>query len=70
MLPGLIYIVILAILHFRLKGIGEYVNVRTGIPCFLHPTSALFGMGFMPDYVVRFLNLNGTFKIFCRKGLP
>ncbi|CAD6196354.1 unnamed protein product [Caenorhabditis auriculariae] len=36
----------------RLKGIGEYVNVRTGIPCFLHPTSALFGMGFMPDYVV------------------
>ncbi|GMT21216.1 hypothetical protein PFISCL1PPCAC_12513 [Pristionchus fissidentatus] len=35
----------------RLKGIGEYVNVRTGIPCFLHPTSALFGMGFMPDYV-------------------
>ncbi|VBB29066.1 unnamed protein product [Acanthocheilonema viteae] len=36
----------------RLKGIGEYVNVRTGIPCFLHPTSALFGMGYMPDYVV------------------
>ncbi|VDN52282.1 unnamed protein product [Dracunculus medinensis] len=36
----------------RLKGIGEYVNVRTGIPCFLHPTSALFGMGFTPDYVV------------------
>jgi len=36
----------------RLKGIGEYVNLRTGIPCFLHPTSALFGMGFTPDYVV------------------
>ncbi|VDM39928.1 unnamed protein product [Toxocara canis] len=36
----------------RLKGIGEYVSVRTGIPCFLHPTSALFGMGYMPDYVV------------------
>uniref|UniRef100_A0A914EJD5 RNA helicase n=1 Tax=Acrobeloides nanus TaxID=290746 RepID=A0A914EJD5_9BILA len=36
----------------RLKGIGEYVNVRTGIPCFLHPTSALFGMGYTPDYVV------------------
>ncbi|VDK25952.1 unnamed protein product [Anisakis simplex] len=35
-----------------MKGIGEYVNVRTGIPCFLHPTSALFGMGYMPDYVV------------------
>ncbi|KRY00422.1 putative pre-mRNA-splicing factor ATP-dependent RNA helicase mog-1, partial [Trichinella pseudospiralis] len=35
-----------------LKGIGEYVNLRTGIPCFLHPTSALFGMGYTPDYVV------------------
>lgn len=36
----------------RLKGIGEYVNCRTGMPCYLHPTSALFGMGFTPDYVV------------------
>ncbi|XP_014205255.1 pre-mRNA-splicing factor ATP-dependent RNA helicase PRP16 [Copidosoma floridanum] len=36
----------------RLKGIGEYVNLRTGMPCSLHPTSALFGMGFTPDYVV------------------
>ncbi|XP_076809587.1 pre-mRNA-splicing factor ATP-dependent RNA helicase PRP16-like isoform X1 [Clavelina lepadiformis] len=35
-----------------LKGIGEYVNLRTGMPCHLHPTSALFGMGFTPDYVV------------------
>uniref|UniRef100_A0A183CKF3 RNA helicase n=1 Tax=Globodera pallida TaxID=36090 RepID=A0A183CKF3_GLOPA len=36
----------------RLKGIGEYANVRSGMPCFLHPTSALFGMGYTPDYVV------------------
>eukprot|EP00118_Oscarella_pearsei_P017047 m.167663 g.167663 ORF g.167663 m.167663 type:complete len:1188 (+) comp38938_c0_seq1:44-3607(+) len=36
----------------RLKGIGEYVNCRTGMPCHLHPTSSLFGMGFQPDYVV------------------
>jgi len=36
----------------RLKGIGEYVNLRTGMPCHLHPTSALFGMGYTPDYVV------------------
>lgn len=36
----------------RLKGIGEYVHLRTGVPCFLHPTSALYGMGFTPDYVV------------------
>jgi len=36
----------------RLRGIGEYVNLRTGMPCHLHPTSALYGMGFTPDYVV------------------
>ncbi|KAK2722188.1 hypothetical protein QYM36_002668 [Artemia franciscana] len=36
----------------RLKGLGEYVNCRTGMPCHLHPTSALFGMGYTPDYVV------------------
>ncbi|CAI8011136.1 Pre-mRNA-splicing factor ATP-dependent RNA helicase PRP16 [Geodia barretti] len=36
----------------RLKGIGEYVNCRTGMPCHLHPTSSLFGMGLTPDYVV------------------
>lgn len=36
----------------RLKGIGEYVNCRTGMPCHLHPTSALFGLGNSPDYVV------------------
>merc|ERR1719499_1690819 len=36
----------------RLKGIGEYVNTRTGVPMHLHPTSALFGMGFTADYVV------------------
>jgi len=36
----------------RLKGIGEYVNARTGMPCHLHPTSALYGMGYSSDYVV------------------
>lgn len=36
----------------RLKGLGEYVNMRTGMPCHLHPTSALFGMGYTPDYIV------------------
>ncbi len=35
-----------------LQGIGEYVNSRTGMPCHLHPTSALYGMGITPDYVV------------------
>jgi len=36
----------------RLKGVGEYVNLLTGMPCVLHPSSALFGLGFTPDYVV------------------
>ena len=34
------------------RGIGEYVNARNGMPANLHPTSALFGMGFTADYVV------------------
>nr|XP_033798390.1 pre-mRNA-splicing factor ATP-dependent RNA helicase PRP16 isoform X1 [Geotrypetes seraphini] len=36
----------------KLKGIGEYVNIRTGMPCHLHPTSSLFGMGYTPDYIL------------------
>ena len=36
----------------KMKGIGEYVNLRTGIPCVLHPTSAIYGLGYTPDYVV------------------
>ncbi|XP_036351402.2 pre-mRNA-splicing factor ATP-dependent RNA helicase PRP16-like [Ochotona princeps] len=36
----------------KLKGIGEYVNIRTGMPCHLRPTSSLFGMGDTPDYIV------------------
>ena len=36
----------------RSAGIGEYVNCRTGIKMFLHPTSALYGLGFSPEYVV------------------
>lgn len=36
----------------RLKGVGEYVNCRNGMPCHLHPSSALYGLGYSPDYVV------------------
>merc|ERR1719230_2187394 len=36
----------------KLRGIGEYVNMRSSIPCHLHPTSALYGLGYTPDYVV------------------
>jgi pre-mRNA-splicing factor ATP-dependent RNA helicase DHX38/PRP16 len=31
--------------------IGEYINMLNGIPCSLHPSSALFGLGYTPDYV-------------------
>lgn len=27
------------------------MNMLTAIPCNLHPSSALFGLGFTPDYV-------------------
>ncbi|RKP10618.1 P-loop containing nucleoside triphosphate hydrolase protein [Thamnocephalis sphaerospora] len=36
----------------RVKGIGDYLNLRTGMKCHLHPTSALYGMGTIPDYIV------------------
>ncbi|KAI0143627.1 P-loop containing nucleoside triphosphate hydrolase protein [Xylariaceae sp. FL1272] len=36
----------------KVKGIGEYVNLRTSVTVQLHPTSALYGLGFLPDYVV------------------
>jgi len=36
----------------RVKGIGEFVNIRSGLPTHLHPTSALYGLGYTPTYVV------------------
>lgn len=36
----------------KIKSIGEYVNLRTGIPCVLHPSSSLFSLGYAPDYIV------------------
>jgi pre-mRNA-splicing factor ATP-dependent RNA helicase DHX38/PRP16 len=36
----------------KLKGIGEYLNLRTGMQCNLHPTSSLHGRGYTPDYIV------------------
>ncbi|CAM9184398.1 unnamed protein product, partial [Phaeothamnion confervicola] len=30
---------------------GEYVNMLTGMPAHLHPSSALAGLGYTPDYV-------------------
>ena len=36
----------------RLKGIGEYANCRNSMPCHLHQSSALYGLGYTPDYIV------------------
>ena len=36
----------------KLRGIGEYVNLITSVPCYLHPSSALYGMGSHPEYIV------------------
>uniref|UniRef100_A0A7S2DIT0 DEAD-box helicase OB fold domain-containing protein n=1 Tax=Haptolina brevifila TaxID=156173 RepID=A0A7S2DIT0_9EUKA len=35
-----------------MKTVAEYVNMRNGMPCHLHPSSALFGMGVQPEYIV------------------
>jgi len=36
----------------KMKGIGEYLNLRTGIPCILHPSSAIYSLGYTPEYIV------------------
>jgi hypothetical protein len=36
----------------KFKSIGEYINCRTGLVAHLHPSSALYGLGYTPDYVV------------------
>lgn len=35
----------------KAKGIGEYINLRTSVTIQLHPTSSLYGLGYLPDYV-------------------
>ena len=36
----------------KVKGIGEYINLRTSVTVQLHPTSSLYGLGVLPDHVV------------------
>lgn len=36
----------------KIKNIGDYYNLRTGLPCKVHPSSALFTLGYAPDYAV------------------
>ncbi|CAF2018389.1 unnamed protein product [Rotaria magnacalcarata] len=38
-------------LNMDIPGTGECVSLRTGMPCHLHPTSALFDCGLTPDYI-------------------
>ena len=35
----------------KLKG-QSYINLRTGVNCLIHPTSALFSTGVKPNYVI------------------
>lgn len=35
-----------------LRNLKEYQNLRTGMPCHLHPTSALYNMGSLPKYII------------------
>lgn len=36
----------------KLRGLGQYVNLQTSLPCHLHPSSSLFLSGLAPEYVV------------------
>ena len=36
----------------KLKGIAEYCNIMTSVPCVLHPSSALYGSGQTPEYII------------------
>lgn len=36
----------------RLRGVAEYSNLRSGMTSAVHPTSALYGLGYLPEYVV------------------
>lgn len=45
------------------------MNIRTGMPCHLHPTSSLFGMGYTPDYIV-YHELVMTTKVSLTQGVP
>lgn len=36
----------------KVKGFGKYSNLKTGLELNLHPTSALFGLGDLPKYII------------------
>ncbi|KAJ6248878.1 pre-mRNA-splicing factor atp-dependent RNA helicase prp16 [Anaeramoeba flamelloides] len=36
----------------KVKSLVEYTNLRTGLNVFIHPNSALFNSGYIPEYIV------------------
>lgn len=36
----------------RMKRLGEYFNLRNGMTCYLHPSSALYMLGHAPEYLI------------------
>ena len=36
----------------RMKTLNEYMNMRSGVSCYVHPTSAISSLGALPDYIV------------------
>ncbi len=36
----------------KIKTAGEYFNLRTGLTGKIHPSSSLFQLGYIPDYIV------------------
>jgi pre-mRNA-splicing factor ATP-dependent RNA helicase DHX38/PRP16 len=36
----------------HLKNLSEYYNIQTGIACYIHPSSAISGQSYIPEYIV------------------
>ncbi|CCD25313.1 DEAH-box RNA helicase PRP16 NDAI_0E04960 [Naumovozyma dairenensis CBS 421] len=49
----------------KISGLGKYVHLRTGMDVHLHPTSALYGLGDLPSYVVYHELLMTTKEYIC-----
>lgn len=54
----------------KAKGIGEYINLRTSVTVQLHPTSSLYGLGYLPDYVGQLYIFTCYGKYRTRVNLP
>lgn len=36
----------------HLKNLSTYYNIQTGVECYVHPTSSLAGLSYIPEYIV------------------